>query len=104
MRRNGFPKILGAVKGAKSVEEGVEFLKSHDIVVHPRCRHVIDELTLYSYKVDAATGQVLPVLQVVLLVLLVLPAPHQQHQQHGQYSLPVWPVLPVLPVMLVLRR
>jgi phage terminase large subunit len=62
MKRNGFPKILGAVKGAKSVEEGVEFLKSHDIVVHPRCRHVIDELTHYSYKTDPATNAVLPVL------------------------------------------
>jgi phage terminase large subunit len=28
MRKNGFPKIQSAVKGAKSVEEGVEWLKS----------------------------------------------------------------------------
>lgn len=62
MRRNGFPKIMSAVKGAKSLEEGVEFLKSFDIVVHPRCTHLIDELTLYSYKVDPLTDQVLPVL------------------------------------------
>lgn len=63
MRRNGFPKIQPAVKGAKSVEEGVEFLKSHDIVVHPRCKHVIDELTHFAYKTDPATSAVLPVLQ-----------------------------------------
>lgn len=63
MRRNGFPKIMGAIKGARSVEEGVEFLKSFDIVVHPRCRHLIDELTLYSYKVDPLTGVVMPVLE-----------------------------------------
>ena len=62
MKKNGFPKIMPAVKGPKSLEEGVEFLKSHDIVVHPRCQHVIDELTLYSYKTDPATNQVLPVL------------------------------------------
>lgn len=62
MKRNGFPKILGAMKGAKSVEEGVEFLKSHDIVVHPRCQHVVDELTHYAYKTDPATNAVLPVL------------------------------------------
>jgi phage terminase large subunit len=35
MRRNGFPKIMSAVKGPKSVEEGIEWLKSYDIVVHP---------------------------------------------------------------------
>jgi phage terminase large subunit len=63
MRKNGFPKIMPAVKGARSVEEGVEWLRSHDIVVHPRCRHVIDELTTYSYKTDPLTGKVLPVLE-----------------------------------------
>lgn len=62
MQRNGFPKIMSAVKGAKSLEEGVEFLKSFDIVVHPRCKHLIDELTLYAYKTDKLTAQVLPVL------------------------------------------
>jgi phage terminase large subunit len=62
MRKNGFPKIMPAVKGAKSVEEGVEFLKSYDVVVDPRCKHTIDELTSYSYKQDPLTGRVLPVL------------------------------------------
>lgn len=60
MQKNGFPKIMSAVKGAKSLEEGVEFLKSFDIVVHPRCVHLIDELTLYSYKTDPLTGMVMP--------------------------------------------
>ena len=63
MRKNGFPKILAAVKGPKSVEEGVEWLKSFDIVVHPRCLHTIDELTLYSYKTDRDTSRVLPLLE-----------------------------------------
>lgn len=63
MRSNGFPKILSAVKGPRSLEEGVEWLKSFDIIVHPRCKHLIDELTLYSYKTDPQTGVVIPVLQ-----------------------------------------
>lgn len=63
MRRNGFPKIMAAVKGPKSVEEGIEFLKNYDIVVHPRCIHTIDELTLYSYKTDPLTGNILPILE-----------------------------------------
>ena len=63
MRKNGFPKIMAAIKGARSLEEGIEFLKSFDIVVHPRCKHLIDELTLYSFKVDPLTGKVLPVLE-----------------------------------------
>jgi len=62
LRKNGFPRITAAIKGKRSVEEGVEFLKNYDIVVHPRCQHVIDELTLYSYKTDSLTGQVLSAL------------------------------------------
>lgn len=63
MQRHGYPKINPAIKGPKSVEDGVEFLKSYDIVVHPRCQHVIDELSSYSYKIDPQTEQVLPILE-----------------------------------------
>jgi phage terminase large subunit len=63
MQKNGFPKIRPAIKGAKSLEEGVEFLKSFDIIVHPRCKHLIDELTLYKYKEDPLTGAILPILE-----------------------------------------
>jgi len=63
MQRHGFAKMLKAIKGAKSLEEGVQFLQSFDIVVHPRCLHTIDELTSYSYEVDDLTGLVLPKLK-----------------------------------------
>lgn len=63
LRNNGFPRIAPALKGARSVEEGVEFLKSYDLIVHPRCQHLIDELTHYSYRVDSLTGQVTAVLE-----------------------------------------
>lgn len=60
MQRHGFPKMLAAIKGAKSLEEGIEFMRTFDIVVHPRCTHTIEELTLYSYEIDSLTSQVLP--------------------------------------------
>jgi phage terminase large subunit len=63
LQKHGFPKINPAIKGARSVEEGVAFLQSFDIVVHPRCQHLIDELTLYKYKTDPLTGKVLPILE-----------------------------------------
>ena len=63
MQKNGFPRIRAAIKGAKSIEDGIEWLKSFDIIVHPRCKHTIDELTLYSYKRDPLTNEVLPVLE-----------------------------------------
>jgi phage terminase large subunit len=63
MQRHGFPRIVSAIKGKGSVEDGVAFLKSFDIVVHPRCRHVIDELSSYGYRTDRLTGQVLSQLE-----------------------------------------
>ena len=62
MQKRGF-NITPAIKGKGSVEDGIEFLKSFDIIVHPRCKHLIDELSLYSFKVDDKTGEVLPVLE-----------------------------------------
>lgn len=63
MRRHGFPKIVEAIKGPGSIEDGIEFLRAFDIVVHPRCVHVIDELQKYSYKRDPQTEEILPILE-----------------------------------------
>jgi phage terminase large subunit len=62
MKRQGF-RITEAIKGPGSIEDGVEFLRSFDIIVHPRCKHVADELTLYSYKRDPQTEEILPLLE-----------------------------------------
>lgn len=62
MRRKGF-NVVPSIKGPNSVEQGVEFLKSYDIVVDPRCVHTIDELTFYSYKIDPRTEKITSVLE-----------------------------------------
>lgn len=62
MRRHGF-RIVPAIKGVGSIEDGIGFLKSFDIIVHPRCEKVAEELTLYAYKQDDQTGEILPVLE-----------------------------------------
>jgi phage terminase large subunit len=61
MRRQGF-RIVEAIKGTGSVEDGVEFLRSFDIVVHPRCVNVAKELAAYSYRIDPHTDEILPML------------------------------------------
>ncbi len=69
LQRHGFGKIMPAVKGKGSVEEGIEFLKSYQIIIHPRCTNTIRELRNYSYKVDKnlvdeqGRPRVLPVLE-----------------------------------------
>lgn len=63
LKRHGLPKVAACVKGKGSVEDGVAHIKSYrTVVIHPRCRHTIDEARRYSYKVDRLTGDVLPVI------------------------------------------
>jgi len=62
MKRNGFPNVKACDKWPGSVEDGLEYLRSFEkIIVHPRCRRVAEELSLYQYKVDRQTGDIQPV-------------------------------------------
>ena len=63
MKRHGFPLMRPSIKGSGSLMEGVEFLQSYDIIIHPRCKHTIDEYTYYSFKTDPRTDEVIPVLE-----------------------------------------
>lgn len=63
LQQHGYPKIAAAAKGAGSIEEGIEFLQAFNIVVHPRCKHTIDELKSYRYKTDPLTDAVTSVLE-----------------------------------------
>jgi len=62
LQRHGYRRMRPSIKGANSVEEGIAFLQSYDIIVHPRCKNLINELTYYSYKVDQLSGVVMPIL------------------------------------------
>ncbi len=60
LKRQGF-RIQGAAKWTGSIEDGIGFLRGFDVItIHPRCRHAAEEARLYSYKVDALTGDILP--------------------------------------------
>lgn len=59
--RVALPLSAACEKWKGSVEDGIEFIKSFKkIVVHPRCTHILNELRLYSYKVDRLSGDILP--------------------------------------------
>jgi phage terminase large subunit len=62
LRSHGYPKIRPCEKGKGSVADGIEWLKSFEIVVHPRCVHTIDELGNYKWRVDPLTDDILPLL------------------------------------------
>lgn len=62
LRRQGFD-VVGCKKGAGSVEDGIDFLRSFDIVIDPNLTAVHDEFTHYSYKQDKHSGEILRTLE-----------------------------------------
>ena len=61
VRQFGMPKVEAVEKWKGSVEDGIAHLRQYEqIIIHPRCKHTIDEARRYSYKVDQRTGDVLP--------------------------------------------
>jgi phage terminase large subunit len=58
LNRHGYGNVVGAKKGAGSVEDGVAFIRSFEyIVIHTRCKHTAEEARLWSYKVDRLTKE-----------------------------------------------
>lgn len=63
MKHHGFPKISAAKKWQGSIEDGIAHIKSFEkVIIHPRCKRTAEEFSLYSYKVDKQTGDILPVI------------------------------------------
>lgn len=59
MKRQGY-NIESAQKWAGSIEDGITFLKGYDIIIHTRCKNIINEFAKYSYKTHRLTGDILP--------------------------------------------
>jgi phage terminase large subunit len=54
VQRNGLPLFKAAKKGKKSIEDGIEFIRTHEVIIHPRCENTIKEFKFYRYKKDIA--------------------------------------------------
>ena len=62
MRSRGF-RMAPARKGAGSINEGIEWLQSYDIVIDPQCKHAEYEFTSFAFKIDPLTNQILPIME-----------------------------------------
>lgn len=63
MKKRGY-KVTPAKKGKGSIVAGVDRLRNFKkIIIHPRCKVTIEEMKLYSYKVNGTTGDVMPILE-----------------------------------------
>jgi len=50
--------ISGAEKWKGSIEDGIEWLTDHEIIIHDRCDELLDEAVTYCYKIDRHTKEV----------------------------------------------
>ena len=57
IKRAGVYRIKPAVKGAGSILQGIQKLQQYELVVHPSCVNVIEELQNYSWKKDKNTNE-----------------------------------------------
>lgn len=59
VKRKGLPKIKGEAK--LKIEDGIVFMRNFErIIIHPDCKETIKEFSLYSYKIDKRSGDILP--------------------------------------------
>lgn len=57
IKRYGIQKIKPARKGKDSIMHGIQKLHQYDIVVHPNCHNLIDELDNYAWQKDKQSGE-----------------------------------------------
>jgi len=57
LKQHGHTGAVSAPKWSGSILDGISFLRSFTrIIVAPDCRHMLDELRSYSFKIDRLTG------------------------------------------------
>lgn len=57
LKRNGLDRVKGAVKGKDSIINGIQLLQQYEIIIHPKCIYIIEELKNYTWKKNKATNE-----------------------------------------------
>lgn len=57
IKRLGIQRIKPCAKGKGSVLQGIQKLQQYELIVHPSCPHVIEELQNYCWKRDRQTNE-----------------------------------------------
>lgn len=57
IKRLGVPRIKPCAKGKGSILQGIQKLQQYEIIVHPSCENVREELENYSWKKDKQTNE-----------------------------------------------
>lgn len=59
LRRLGCKRVTGAVKGKDSIMNGIQLIQQYEIIVHPNCIQIQEELKNYTFIKDKQTNQYL---------------------------------------------
>lgn len=57
IKRLGISRIKPCVKGKGSVLQGIQKLQQYELIIHPSCKNVIEELENYAWKKDRQTNE-----------------------------------------------
>ena len=57
IKRCGVHNIRGCAKGKGSILTGIDKLKQYELIIHPDCVNIIEEMDRYSWKKDKQTNE-----------------------------------------------
>ena len=57
IKQLGINKIKPCTKGKDSIINGIQKLQNYQIIIHPKCKGVIEEFENYTYEKDKLTGK-----------------------------------------------
>ncbi|WP_315114529.1 PBSX family phage terminase large subunit [uncultured Clostridium sp.] len=57
IRKEGITRIKPARKGRDSILNGIQLIQQYNIIIHPKCENIIEELKNYSWQKDRETKE-----------------------------------------------
>ena len=57
LKRLGCKRVVGAVKGKDSIMNGIQLIQQYELIVHPNCKMIQEELRNYTFVKDKQTNE-----------------------------------------------
>ena len=57
IKRQGIQRIQPCAKGQGSILQGIQKLQQYELIIHPNCKEIINELQNYSWQKDKQTNE-----------------------------------------------
>lgn len=57
IKRAGIQRIRPCAKGKGSIRQGIQKVQQYELIIHPSCKEIVEELSNYSWKKDKNTNE-----------------------------------------------